>query len=205
VTVRVAALFDWNYAESGQPPDIGMGALTVSDETITAGDIQFGPKQQKLAWITDKVHLEAPGDYGLHPEAVKYVQEQALKNPTMRPFDVAVAYGSQIQAIQRRHPEAIYLAPLEHNTKTFVGQEKEMSERYVDTRTSQSQTHHDANVQAIVVGIENDRAHLYAVDHGGCVRSFHDAGFVTIPLSARSSSTPRRPTRLFLLKSNSAK
>jgi 20S proteasome alpha/beta subunit len=180
VTVCVAALFNWNYASAGQPPDFGVGAITVSDRMITAGDIQYEPQQRKLARITDHIYLMVAGDYDLHSEAIKAVQEEGQKNPTLKPFNVAVMYGYQIQAIQRRHAESIYLAPLGLNTDSFLAQQKDMSERFVDTLTNQLQNHHDSEVQALVVGIENGQAHIYSVDHRGLVRSYDDVGFAAI-------------------------
>ena len=180
MTVCVAALFQWNYAPVGQPPDYAVAALTVSDRMLTAGNIKYEPDKQKLGQISEHVYVMVAGDYDVHSEAIKNAKEHFKSRSNPKPFDVAIYYGIQIQAIQRRHAEAIFLAPLGLNTDSFLAQQKDLSDRFVDTLTTQLQTHHDCDVQAIVVGLEDGRARIYSVDHQGLVRSHDDVGFLAV-------------------------
>lgn len=180
VTVGIAALFQWNYAAVGQPPDWARAAVMISDRMITAGDIQYQPEQQKVARITDHTYLMVAGDYDLHSEAICNLQTEGQKNPALKPFNAAVMYGYQVQAIQRRHAESIYLAPLGLNTDSFLAQQNDMSERFVNAITAQLQNHNGSEVQAIIAGMDDGRAHIYSIDSKGQVRCFDDVGFVAI-------------------------
>ncbi len=184
VTVCIGALFRWNYGRAGQPPDWGMAAITASDRMITAGDMEYEPTQQKVAFITNRTVILIAGDYSVHSEAIKSAMEFARGRPELKPQDAAAFYGQAIQRIRRRQAEDRILAPLGLNTDSFIAQQKEMSEAFVNVVTAQLQDFQGADVGAIIVGMEADNAHLYSVDAIGTVRCFDDVGFAAIGIGA---------------------
>ena len=68
MTVCIATLFQWNYA-SKDTPAVGTAALVLTDRMITAGDVQYEPRQTKIAHITPTTLLVIAGDYSLHSTA----------------------------------------------------------------------------------------------------------------------------------------
>ena len=67
------------------------------------------------------------GDYSLHSEAIRNTLALAVNRPNARPYDLALMYGREMQAIKRRHAEDLYLAPLGLNTDLLGAQQKEMT------------------------------------------------------------------------------
>jgi hypothetical protein len=81
VTVCVATLFSWNYGTI-EEPNYGVAAMTASDQMITANDIQYESRQQKVALINPTTLLLIAGDYSVHSEALIAVQNQIKGDPT---------------------------------------------------------------------------------------------------------------------------
>ena len=190
MTVCIAARFRWNYASAGDPLDLGIAAILVSDRMITAGDVEYEPQQLKLGYLAEKTNVLIAGDYSLHSEAIKRTRDHADKRKNATPFDIAIVYGQAIQSIQRRYSEDRYLAPLGLNTDSFIAQQKELSDNFVSAMTLQMQDHQVTDLEALIIGIENDVAHIYAIDFRGTVRSCDDVGFGAIGIGgwhARSS------------------
>jgi hypothetical protein len=118
VTVCNAGLFDWNYG-TVEVPDWGRAGILISDRMITAGDVQYEPRQRKAAEIAPNVLLAIAGDYSIHSQAIKDTHKQLRGNVKPDPYDVALIYGRAIQAIKRRQAEDLYLSPLGLNTRYF--------------------------------------------------------------------------------------
>ena len=195
MTVCLAALFTWNYAKKGDPVDLGIAAITASDRQITVGDSEYEPPQPKFTSVTDQTRILIAGDYTVHSEAIKATMDQVRADPSRTPYNIALTYGAAIQAVRRRHAEAMFLAPIGLNTDTLVAQQKDLSDGYTIHLTTQMQEYEGSDVQAIVVGMEDGNAHLYVVDKMGAVRSFDDVGFAAIGIGswhARSRFMLRR-------------
>jgi 20S proteasome alpha/beta subunit len=184
VTVCIATIFSWNYAADGQAPQWGQAILTASDRQITAGDIQYEPQQQKILFLRHNVLILIAGDYALNTQALKDVKEQAQSRHSVKAYDIAKAYGVAVQALQRRAAEDEILAPLGLNTDTFLAQQKDMSDAFIDRITNQLQSFQGADVQALIVGVEPNSANVYAVDFRGNVGCFDDVGFTAIGIGS---------------------
>jgi hypothetical protein len=180
VTVCIAALFTWNYA--GAPPQMGIGAVTASDRMITAADIQYEPLQQKIAFFDGTMILVA-GDIAIHSQAILDAITQ-IRGRKLPPYDIAQIYGRSVQAINRRHAENQILGPLGLNTDTFLSQQKEFSDSFVNTITSQLQNYRPVDSEALVVGTDGERAHIYSVDAYGNDTNLDAVGFGAIGIGA---------------------
>lgn len=197
MTVCIGALFRWNYAKSGDMPDWGAAALTLSDRKITAGDVEYEPHQTKIARASDRVLLLIAGDYTAHSQAVKMTMERARNTPGIRPYDLAIAYGAAIQAVRRRLAEDAILAPLGLNTDSFVAQQQDMSDHFVSAVTDQLQSFQGPDVEAIVIGLDPLGAgHLYAVDSIGTARCYDDVGFTAIGIGGGHARLSLMQSRL---------
>jgi len=191
VTVCIATLFRWNYASKGQPDDLGVAALLATDRMITAGpagDVEYEPQQSKVAYMTPKVILAVAGEYPVHTEAIATVGKQIEGKPDTSPQTVANLYGRAIQSIRQRQSEDIYLSPLGMNLDTFTAQQRDMSESFVHTITTQLQGFEGPSVDALVVGPGEGRVQIWSVDFRGTVRCFDDVGFHTIGIGSGHAS-----------------
>jgi 20S proteasome alpha/beta subunit len=181
VTVCVASLFRWNYAHVGGQEQLGAAAIVAADRMITAGDVQYEPFQSKMAQINDRTLILVAGDYSIHSQAIKDLEKQVRKDNSILAESIAVVYGKAIQRLKRREAEDLYLAPLGLNTDTFLAQQKEMSESFVQMITNQLQAYHGENVEALIVGGSRDEnSHIYLVDTRGMVSCCDDVGFAAI-------------------------
>ena len=61
-------------------------------------------------------------------------------------------YAQSLQTVRQRPAEDLYLAPVGLNMETFLVQQKDMSERFVELLTNQLQSFNDPDVEALVVG-----------------------------------------------------
>lgn len=185
MTVCIAALFNWNYSADPAKPDWGKAAIVASDRMLTSGDVQYEPLLKKVAQVGDKTLILVAGDISTHSQAVKKTHERFPANKSASPEDVAVVYGREIQAIRQKAAEDIILSPLGLNTDSFIAQQKDMADSFISTITDQLQRFQGEDVDAIIVGVENDRAiRLYTVDKHGMVNNCEDIGFAAIGIGA---------------------
>ena len=182
MTVCIATLFKWNYAAPGVPPKLEFAALTASDRMITAADIQYEPQQQKIAFFDGTMILVA-GDIAIHSQAILDTQKQ-IKDRKLHPYDIAQIYGRSIQAVNRKRAENEILGPLGLNTDTFLAPQKDFSESFVNLVTGQLQGHRPVDSEALVVGTDGERAHIYSVDAYGNDTNLNAVGFGAIGIGA---------------------
>jgi hypothetical protein len=184
MTVCIAALFNWNYGTAEGQFDWGKAAIVASDRMLTSGDIQYEPQQQKLAMAGTRTVVLVAGDISTHSEAIQRMHDKVPAGIAARPEDVALIYGREIQAIRRRISEDIFLSPFGLNTDSFIAQQKDMSEGFVSRIATQLQDFQGDDVEAIVVGMENDAVRLYCVNKFGVVNNCEDIGFAAIGIGA---------------------
>jgi hypothetical protein len=183
VTVCIAGLCQWNYGTVAKP-QWGFAAITASDRMITATDTKFEPNKLKVAYLTPLVLLLVAGDYALHSEAIYEMHKKLPGNPNKTPQNIAVLYGRELQTIKQRQAEDIFLAPLGMNSDTFIAQQKDMSDHFINRITNQMQEYRGEDVEALVVGIEGTLAQIYAVDPKGMIFCSNDVGFAAIGIGA---------------------
>jgi len=159
VTVCIATLFQWNYAPLGETTaELHTAAITISDRLITAGDVQYAPQRQKTARFGNSMLLIA-GDFGVHSQAIQDTEKE-IKGRVLSPHDTARIYGRAIQSGNWSRAENEILAPLGLNLDTFLAQQKDYSDGFVNTITSQIQNRHPSDVEALLVGSDGTDAHI---------------------------------------------
>ena len=97
VTVCIAVLFRWNYAEEGKKDEYRPTVLTASDRMLTAADVQYEPKQRKIASFGKSIALVA-GDLQLHSEAILQTEKE-IRGRDLDPQNIAQIYGRAMQNI----------------------------------------------------------------------------------------------------------
>jgi 20S proteasome alpha/beta subunit len=183
MTICIAALFRWNYGTTDAPQH-GVAAIAVSDRKITAGDIEYEPQQLKSAFITRRALVLIAGDISLHSGAIAETNKQVRGNIDMSPHNLALIYSQAIQSIKRREAENLYLAPIGLNTDTFLAQQKDLSDGFVDRLTAQLQDYRGGDVEAIIVASDGENAHIITVDPKGLISHMDDVGFAAIGIGA---------------------
>jgi hypothetical protein len=149
---------------------------------LTAADIQYEPLQQKTAQLGGSIILVA-GDIGVHSQALRETDKE-LRGRTLDPLDIARIYGGAIQSVTRRRAENAILAPLGLNTDTFQAQQKDFSESFVSSITSQLQNYSPVDTEALVVGPDGENVHIYSVDAYGNETCLDAIGFGAIGIGA---------------------
>jgi 20S proteasome alpha/beta subunit len=184
MTVCLATLLNWNYG-TREAPSVGKAALVMSDRKITAGDVEYEPNQQKIAIMPGRATLIAiAGEVSIHSEAIKRTYDQSTGITNASPYQIATFYGQAIQAIKRRQAEDLYLAPLGLNTDTFVAQQRDYSDKFVDRITDQLQQYNGADVEGLVVGCDGERVHILQLDSRGNISAMDDIGFAAIGIGS---------------------
>jgi 20S proteasome alpha/beta subunit len=184
MTVCVAVLFRWNYAPKGEAARFGIAGIVASDRMITAGDVKYEPHQMKMAEMTPQCLVLVAGDYAIHSQAVRDTKRLVLTARDKSPENIARLYGKSIQSIKQRQAEDIYLTPLGMNSDTFIAQQKDMSDGFIDRITSQLQSYEGEPVEALVVGSDAENVHIYTVDSRGIAHCMDDVGFAAIGIGA---------------------
>jgi len=180
VTVCVATLFRWNYAKAGSPPEFQICAIVASDRMITAGDVKYEPSQLKIAMMTSRTMVLVAGDYAVHSQAIQDTRRVIQGARDQSPENIAKLYGKSIQTIKQRRAEDLYLTPLGMNSDTFIAQQKDMADSFIDRITNQLQSYEGEAVEALVVGSDTKDVHLYLVDSRGISHCMDDVGFAAI-------------------------
>jgi 20S proteasome alpha/beta subunit len=180
VTICIAGSCTWNYAPVGQPPQSGTCIIMVSDRMMTAGDVEYEPRQYKLASLTDNIQVLIAGDLSVHAQAVRETKKQIGALPSASVHNAATIYGQAIQAVRRKLAEDTYLAPLGLNTDTFLAQAREMPVHLAEKLTMQLQEYDGPDVAALVVSPEIEHSRIYVIDHRGSTHCFDDVGFAAV-------------------------
>jgi 20S proteasome alpha/beta subunit len=183
VTVCIASLFQWNYG-TVEKPEFGYAGITASDRMVTAGDVQYEPAQLKIAFLTTRTLLLIAGEYSIHSEAINFLRKEIMRNPNRTTQNIALLYGRQIQEIKSRQAEDLFLAPIRLNTDTFIAQQKDMADSFIERITTQIQNFDGADIGALIVGAEEEGTHIYEVDSHGIISCWDDIGFAAIGIGA---------------------
>lgn len=156
----------------------------MSDRKITAGDVEYEPNQLKIAFISDRALITVAGDISLHSEAIVRTNEQVRGRSDTTPQNIASIYGHAIQSAKQRQAEAIYLAPIGLNTDTFLAQQREYSDGFIERITQQMQNYVGPDVESLVVAADGNNAQIIHVDPRGMTSNMNDLGFAAIGIGS---------------------
>jgi hypothetical protein len=176
-------LFRWNYGTK-EAPVLGTAGIAISDRKITTLDVEYEPSYLKLGFITPRALVLVAGDFAFQSEAVRATIKQIGGKIDTSPQNIALVYAQALQAIKRRHAEDLYLAPLGLNTDTFLAQQRDLSDGFVEEITYQLQNFKGHEVEGLVVAADGENTHIYAVDDAGSINCLDDLGFGAIGIGA---------------------
>jgi hypothetical protein len=66
------------------------------------------------------------------------------------------------------------------NSDTFIAQQKEMSDSFIEKITEQMQKYEGELVEALIIGSDDNHAQIYGVDSRGMITCYNDVGFAAI-------------------------
>jgi hypothetical protein len=182
LTVCLATLFRWNYANLGQPADWQRAAIVASDRLLTVGDVQYEPAKQKVFYLPKGLIVVAD-EMELHSQALKELLK-GVSGDFRRPADeIATRYAHAMQGIRVRQAEIEILVPLGMNTDTFASQQQDLSPLFVERTEKRMQAYSgDVVGEALVIAAEADGVSLYYCNSAGQISCLDDIGFGTIGL-----------------------
>lgn len=153
----------------------GTGAiLGISDRMITAGDIEFQPKQEKIRQVTTSIAVLTAGDAGIHEliyaRVYKTVVEWVADEPSkwISVEKVAGLYRDYYIQMRKDEAERKILLPLGYTFETFKNDQKNIAPKLLENLTYQLQDFKIESISTIVVGIDQEGrgSHIYVVRRG---------------------------------------
>jgi hypothetical protein len=185
MTICIATLFTWNYAAMAEVPDLGLAALTTTDRMITAGDIEYEPPALKCCFLTRRVHILVARDYPTHSEAISSVQRAlADEGPELDVGFIASLYSDALMQVRQREAVRRILTPIGLTLEDFTVRQNELASSQVSNLTSQLQRFVPPQTEAIIVGSDDVRAHIFMIDADGALSNQSDVGFAAIGMGA---------------------
>lgn len=176
VTVCIASLFTWHHTDGSTQ----FAVLTASDRMITAEDVEYEPNQLKIAFFTSHIFAMVAGDFPTHSDAIGRVRLEINRNPQLNVYGVAQAYGRVLCDIKREHAERSVLLPLSLTSETLLSRAHELPNWLVSDLTLQLQGYQGADVQALVVGSDQNSGYIYLVGADGRASCYNDVNFAAI-------------------------
>ena len=120
------------------------------------------------------------GDFPTHSDAIGRVRLEINRNPQLNVYGVAQAYGRVLCDIKREHAERSVLLPLSLTSETLLSRAHELPNWLVSDLTLQLQGYQGADVQALVVGSDQNSGYIYLVGADGRASCYNDVNFAAI-------------------------
>jgi hypothetical protein len=156
---------------------------------LTAGDVEFEPRQTKIYPITNSIAIMVAGDNSLQNEIFHSVSVdvnaaiEASPGTWVNVRDVADWYRKYYYEAYLRKSEDAILAPLGLNHEMFITRQKEMSSNLVTQISTELINFEMPEVATIFAGVDSSGFHIYAA-HNGKVTCHDSVGFMAIGVGA---------------------
>jgi len=142
---------------------------------LTAGDIQFEPPQAKFAQLSNGIAAFIAGDTNAQTEILRYVQKRIPGT-----VEHAVTCYCKCQArYNLKQAENSVLRPYGLTMDTFLERERDLSPDFSD-RIIRAIAGQQADITAIICGVDHDGGHIYVVDEYGRSSCHDSSGFAAI-------------------------
>lgn len=183
MTVCVAAL--------GQLPE-GRFVIGLSDRMLSSSDqeIQFEPDQPKIFPVSNSIALMWAGDASVQAEILQDLRTAVVARIVKHPKawwgvrEVAQLYSDFYHAASVRRAESILLKPLGLDLSSFIAQQQHLDPAVASRLSKELQYFSLPETQAIVAGIDETGAHIYAIEGGKCVCQ-DTPGFAAVGIGQR--------------------
>jgi hypothetical protein len=183
MTVCIAAMFNWNYGDL-KTPNFGKAILTVADRQLTAGDVEYEPRQLKMSFLTSRALLLFAGDVTVHSEAVLRTMRQVQAVPESDPGIIAELYAGFLREIKFRYGVQKYLSPLGLDQESFYSSHRDFAPEFLGRLTDQLQSYDGPSTEAIIAGTDGNSLQIWVVDEESKVSNHSDIGFAAIGIGA---------------------
>lgn len=188
MTVCTASICVWNYTKIGEAEDFGRAIITASDRLLTDGGlgIEYEASRWKTAIIQNQTMILVAGDLTFHSEVLDLVGRKFADGPPVNALQVANELGLTFENVRRSRAAKRYLAPLGMSERAFFPEHTGNPDLLIDLSNKMQEFRID--VEAIVVGCEENLTGLFRIDEWGTVTNHADIGFVSIGIGGIHSS-----------------
>tara|TARA_R110000868_G_scaffold101213_5_gene278680 strand:+ start:213 stop:1184 length:972 start_codon:yes stop_codon:yes gene_type:complete len=182
VTVCIAAMCDENII------------FAVSDQMLTAGDIQFQPQHMKAIDVTTSILALIAGDAGFQAELFNDLSAKvnfAVRQPDapwLKVQEVAEAYVACHNAARNKRIEARLLSPLGLTYETFLSQQRNLAPELVSQVAQEMVAFDVPFCSTIFCGVDETGAHIFTVN-GGKLSCEDNVGFSAIGSGGRHAES----------------
>lgn len=146
--------------------------LGASDRMLTAGDIQFQPKAEKIWIITNSIVFMVAGDVAIQSEIYQDVYRDVGERIKSDPEhwrevkEIADLYTKYYFALRSKRAEKAILAPLGLTNDTFISRQRELSPELVNKIATELLNFSMPDASVIVAGRDETGLHLYVINDG---------------------------------------
>lgn len=182
MTVCTACIFLWFYPDA----TVGPAILAASDRMLS--DTGLGIEYESSRWkalSVDAHHMIfVAGDLTFNTVALSRLVAWAAAHSDLTTFDIAEAYGSIVSACAferavKRNLEPLGITLERVQSNDFKWQDAGLSDALLGQILDQLQAER-VDCEAMVIGCDEQKAHLYRVDSKGVVTQHDDVGFLSI-------------------------
>jgi hypothetical protein len=178
MTVCTASIFVWIYDQATS--DFGGAIIAASDRKLTNLGLGIGYEGSRFkgGFANNKLILVS-GDIVVHTAILAKFGETIKDRPTISTLETAEAVGQLMRDYKMVEASRLYLSPLNLNETSFIAQQRTMDPSLVLELANQLQRHR-IEAEAMVVGIDDNKASVYSIDINGLVTNHSDIGFASI-------------------------
>lgn len=157
----------------------------ISDQMVTAADIQFEPPQAKIFPITTSIVIMTAGDSSFNAEILAEVTETVRTRVEREPddwwrvADVAKLYQQTAGHLSASKASAALLAPFDLDSQSFITRQSEMSEGFIEKMATELLNFSVPYAQVIITGIDKTGGHIFVVDNSE-IMCLDKLGFASI-------------------------
>ncbi|WP_421938062.1 hypothetical protein [Phenylobacterium sp.] len=143
--------------------------FAASDRMMTAGDVQFEAGAQKVTAFTNSIAVLTAGDASLNAEILARMRRELQdylshsRDVLLPVSEAATWYVRAFARIKSQRAEARLLLPLGHDRDTLLGGGSGLPIEFIKSLAEDMQAFPMPVVEAIVTGIDDTGAHIFAV------------------------------------------
>ena len=167
-----------------------------SDKMLSTYDIEFEPSERqakKIFAVTNSIAIMTAGGSSLHalllPKITAFVNSWLVSQPKkwIPVVDIANEYRDAYVDLRKEAAERNYLNPYDLNYKTFISNQKYMTDEFVRDISFKIENFSfdpDEDISAIITGVDVDGPHIYVFTNNR-VSCNDNVGFAAIGIGAR--------------------
>jgi hypothetical protein len=173
MTVCVAAMCDYHTV------------IAASDRMLTAGDVQFEPRQSKIVALTTSIAALTAGDSSMQAEIFQLLRADIAARIQAEPDnwwtirEVAELYSKYCSQMRLRRAESAILAPLGLSADSYLRLQQQLAPTLVQQIATELINFAAPTVAVIITGVDETGAHIYVASNA-TVTCHDTVGFAAV-------------------------